>query len=210
MFPIRDHNPSNKFPFINILIIALTSYVFFLEITAPDTETFIRQYALIPSHISFLNPETLKPFIYSIFLHGGWLHILSNMWFLWIFGDNVEAALGHIRYFLFYMLCGLAAGFLQYIIAPTIAVPMLGASGSIAGVLGAYLVLYPDHKIDTIVPLGFFLTQVQIPAFIMLGYWFIIQLFSGIGSLSLSTMGGVAFWAHVGGFIAGFLLIRIL
>src|SRR3989338_2746659 len=135
MFPIRDHNPSNRTPFITWLIIAITSHVFYLEITAPDLEVFIRQYALIPAQINFLNPSTLLPFFYSIFLHGGWLHIISNMWFLWIFGDNVEATLGHIKYIFFYIISGLAAGLLQYIISTFANIPMLGASGAIAGVL---------------------------------------------------------------------------
>lgn len=210
MFPIRDHNPSLRFPFVTLAIIAITSYVFFLEISAPDIEVFIRQYALIPSQVNFLNPITLLPFFYSIFLHGGWLHILSNMWFLWIFGDNVEATLGHIKYFFFYIVCGLAAGLLQYFISPFANIPMLGASGAIAGVLGAYLVLYPHHKIDTIVPFGFYISRIEIPASIMLGYWFVIQLFSGFGSIGLQETGGVAFWAHVGGFVAGWILVRFL
>lgn len=211
MFPIRDHNPSRKQPITTVLIVVITSFVFFLEISAPDIEVFIKQYALVPTLVDFSNWQTLLPFIYSIFLHGGWLHIISNMWFLWIFGDNIEAALGHFRFFLFYLFAGIFAGLLQYMFNPISDIPMLGASGAVAGALGAYLVLYPRHKIDTLVPtFGGFMTKVQLPASIMLGYWFFIQLFSGAGSLASAFEGGVAWWAHVGGFAAGWGLIKIL
>ena len=210
MFPIRDHNPSQKLPVINFLIILLTSFVFFLQLTTPDMEQFIFRFALIPRNIDFAHPVSLLPFIYSMFLHGGWLHIISNMWFLWIFGDNIESYLGHFVYLLFYLLTGLAAGFAQYILMPNSPIPTLGASGAISGILGAYLVLYPKHKIDTLVfVFGGFLQKVQLPSSIMLGYWFIIQLFSGIGSFGIGSEGGVAWWAHIGGFAAGFLLIQL-
>jgi len=211
MFPIRDHNPSNKFPFVTILLIIITSYVFFLQLTSVDFEAFIFQYALVPSTVNFTNFATLLPFIYSIFLHGGWLHIISNMWFLWIFGDNIEAHLGHIKYLIFYLFCGIAAGLAQYVFSSSSEIPMLGASGAVAGVLGGYLVLYPGHKIDTLIPtFGAFMTRAQIPASIMLIYWFVIQLFSGVGSIGMQDVGGVAFWAHVGGFAAGWILTRFL
>lgn len=211
MFPIRDHNPSHRFPLITIAIIALTSYVFFLELNAPDFASFIASYALIPANVDFTNLSSLLPFIYSIFLHGGWLHIISNLWFLWIFGDNIEAALGSITFLFFYLITGLAAGLLQYFLNINSQIPTLGASGAIAGVLGAYFVLYPRHKIDTLIPtFGGFMTRVQIPATIMLGYWFIIQLFSGLGSIGFDSTGGIAWWAHVGGFAAGWLMIHLL
>lgn len=211
MFPISDHNPSHKTPIVTMAIIAITSFVFFLELSAPDLEVFIRQYALIPNLVDFSNWNTLLPFIYSVFLHGGWLHIISNMWFLWIFGDNIEAALGHLSFLIFYLISGIAAGLLQFLFASTSDIPMLGASGAVAGVLGAYLALYPRHKIDTLIPtFGGFMTQVQLPASIMLGYWFIIQLFSGVGSLASTFAGGIAWWAHVGGFAAGWIMIKLL
>lgn len=210
MFPIRDHNPSHTFPLITLGIIGITAYMFFLEISAVDMETFIRQYALIPAAVDFSDLTTLMPFITSIFLHGGWLHIISNVWFLWIFGDNIESALGKIQYGLFYLFCGVVAGIVQYITMPATSVPMLGASGAVAGVLGAYLALYPRHKIDTLIPFGFFVSQVQIPAGIMLGYWFLIQVISGVGSFGMQDIGGVAFWAHAGGFVTGWILIRLL
>lgn len=211
MFPIRDHNPSCKLPIVMVLIIIVTSFVFFLELSAPDLESFIETYALVPSLVDFFNWKTLLPFIYSIFLHGGWLHIISNMWFLWIFGDNIEAYLGHFTFAFFYLFCGIAAGFLQYLFNISSDIPTLGASGAVAGVLGAYLVLYPRHRIDTLVAtFGGFLREVQMPASIMLGYWFVIQLFSGVGSLGVASTGGIAFWAHVGGFVAGWIVVRFL
>ncbi len=210
MFPIRDHNPSHTVPVATLAIIALTVYVFFLELSAQDMELFIGQYALIPAGVDGSDLSTLVPFITSIFLHGGWLHIISNMWFLWIFGDNIEAVLGKMPYVLFYLFCGVAAGLAQYMSMPDTAIPMLGASGAVAGVLGAYFSLYPGHKIDTLVPFGFFMSQVQVPASIMLGYWFLIQVISGVGSFGMQDMGGVAFWAHAGGFVTGWMLIRVL
>lgn len=211
MFPIRDHNPSHKFPFTTISIVIITSIVFFLEITAPDFETFITQFAVTPVNVSLGNISSLLPFIYSMFLHAGWFHIISNMWFLWIFGDNVEALLGDLGFLAFYLISGLGAGLLQYVINPTSSIPMLGASGAIAGVLGAYIIMYPNHKIDTLVP-GFagFMHRVELPASIMLGYWFVIQIFSGLGSLATSFEGGVAWWAHIGGFVTGVILIKII
>ena len=210
MFPIRDHNPSHKLPIINLIIIGITAYVFLLEITATSLEDFIFQYALIPSQVDLTIPSTLLPFIYSMFLHGGWLHIISNMWFLWIFGDNIESHLGHVSYLIFYLITGLAAGLMQFIFSAGSSIPTLGASGAVSGILGAYLLLYPRHKIDTLVAsFGGFLHQIQLPASFMLGYWFVIQLFSGIGSLGITGEGGVAWWAHIGGFAMGFLAIRI-
>ena len=208
MFPIRDHNPSHKFPIINIIVILVTSYVFFLQITAPDFEEFILRFALIPRLVDFTDPVSLLPFIYSIFLHGGWFHVISNLWFLWIFGDNIEAHFGHIGYAFFYLATGIIAGLTQFFFVPNSAIPTVGASGAISGVLGAYLVLYPKHKIDTLIISFFgFFQQVSLPAGVMLGYWFIIQLFSGIGTIGLMGRGGVAWWAHIGGFAAGYLFV---
>lgn len=210
MFPIRDHNPSESFPLVTIFIIIVTSIAFYLQLTAPDFEGFIMQYALVPSRVDVSRLETLLPFIYSIFMHGGWLHIISNLWFLWIFGDNIEATLGHVRYLFFYLLCGIAAGLTQYLFSASSDIPMLGASGAVAGVLGAYLVLFPRHKIDTLMFMfGGFMQRIQVPASFMLGYWFVIQFISGVGSFGFEG-GGVAWWAHVGGFAAGWVLVRLL
>ncbi len=211
MFPIRDHNPSHKFPLTTLFIIVVTSLVFYLEISASDFETFVTQFALTPVKVSFGNLSSLLPFIYSMFLHGGWFHIISNMWFLWIFGDNVEAVLGNLGFLAFYLISGLGAGLLQYSFDPASNIPMLGASGAVGGVLGAYIIKYPSHKIDTLVP-GFagFMHRIELPASIMLGYWFVIQIFSGLGSLATSFEGGVAWWAHIGGFVTGVVLIKLI
>lgn len=211
MFPIRDHNPSHKIPFFTILIIIINALVFLWEITSPNLDEFIKFYALVPAQINFLQFETLTSFITSMFLHGGWLHIISNMWFLWIFGDNVEANLGHIKYIIFYLISGIAAAFIQYLIDPASTIPVLGASGAIAGVLGGYLVLFPHAKIETFVTFGFYLSRLNVPASIMLFYWFITQLFSGIGSVAVGihNQGGVAFFAHIGGFAAGYLITKL-
>jgi len=206
MFPIRDRHPSYKFPLITIFIIALNCIAFFLELTAPDLEVFISQYALVPAAIDFLNPASLLPFLTSMFLHGGWLHILSNMWFLWIFGDNVEATLGSISFLIFYLFTGFAASLLQYFIDPASTIPVLGASGAIAGVLGAYLVLFPKAQIETLLTLGYYVSRINVSAQVMLIYWFVTQLFSGVGSITIGAgQGGVAFFAHIGGFAAGWL-----
>jgi len=149
-------------------------------------------------------PTTLT----SMFMHGGWLHLLSNMWFLWIFGNNVEDSMGHWRFAVFYLLCGLAAAGLQVFSNPGSAIPMVGASGAIGGVMGAYVLLYPRVNVHMLIFLGFFVTTVAVPALFMLGYWFLIQLIGGFGSVGQAG-GGVAFWAHVGGFVAGALLILL-
>jgi membrane associated rhomboid family serine protease len=147
-----------------------------------------------------------------MFLHGGWMHIIGNMWFLWVFGDNVEDSLGHWKFLLFYLLCGIAAGLSQAVLNPNSTAPTIGASGAIAGVMGAYLVKFPRSRITTLVFVFFFLTTFELPAIVVLGYWFVIQLFSGFGSVAHShlTAGGVAWFAHIGGFLAGILLIWIL
>lgn len=211
MFPIRDHNPSGKFPLITFLLIAANVYIFILEVTSPDTELFIRSYALIPKAVDLLDPVSLQPFVSSMFLHGGWFHLLSNMWFLWIFGDNVEAQFGKIRYILFYLFCGIFSAFIQYLTMVSSDIPILGASGAIAGVLGAYQVFFPRARIETMIVLGWYITTVQIPASFMLGYWFITQLFSGIASVAVDTVaaiGGVAFMAHAAGFAGGYLVAK--
>lgn len=213
MFPIRDHNPSHKLPLITILIILVNAFLFFLEITVPNQDAFIYQYALVPNSIDFTNISTLLPLVSSMFLHGGWLHIISNMWFLWIFGDNIEAQLGHLGFTAFYLISGLAAAFTQYALDPSSTIPILGASGAIAGVLGGYLVIFPHAKIESLVTtFGGFVTTVNIPASFMLFYWFITQLFSGVGSVAVGThnQGGVAFFAHVGGFVAGWIIAQFI
>lgn len=212
MFPLRDHNHSGSFPLITLLLIALNAIAFFIELSAPNPDAFIYTHALVPSTVNFSDISTLVPFITSMFLHAGWLHILSNMWFLWIFGDNIEATLGKLPYLVFYLFCGIVAGLAQYASMTTSDIPMLGASGAVAGVLGAYLVFFPHARIETLITLGPFISTTLISAQIMLGYWFIIQLFSGAASIvdTAAVGGGVAFLAHAGGFIAGYVLARIV
>ncbi len=210
MFPLSDEIQSRRFPIINIGLILATFYVFFLQLTATDPEAFIRMYALIPALVDFNISETLLPFITSIFLHGGFLHIISNMWFLWVFGDNVEGYLNHITYPLLYLLSGIVGGLSQYVLSPQSSIPMLGASGAVAGVLGAYLVMFPHSKIKTLVPFFGFISIANIPATVMLGYWFVLQLVSGTATLTqVGVTGGVAFWAHVGGFVTGVVLAKL-
>lgn len=209
MFPISDSIVPRRFPFINVAIIIATTYVFYQQLVAPSPDAFIQQYALIPSLADFNNPQSLIPFVTAMFLHGGFLHIISNMWFLWVFGDNVEGYLGFFPYISLYFLAGIAGNVAQYFLMPSSTIPMLGASGAVAGVLGAYFVLFPHSQIKTLVPIFVFLTTVNIPAYFMLGYWFILQILSGAASLPFSNeTGGIAFWAHVGGFITGIFIAK--
>ncbi len=221
MIPLSDSHPAGKFPFWVILIIAINVYVFYLQLTtpnpdafiAPATNSFIAQYALIPSLVDFSDWATLTPFITSQFLHGGFLHIISNMLFLWIFGDNVEARWGNILFPLFYLTAGVAGGLAQYVFMPDSGLPMLGASGAIAGVLGAYFAWFPHHSVKTLVPIFGFFTIINVPASIMLFYWIATQFLSGAFSVGISMgedIGGVAYFAHIGGFIAGFILAKFL
>jgi membrane associated rhomboid family serine protease len=204
MFPLYDTARSHKFPLINLLLIGANAYAFYLEIdmTPGALQAYIFANGLIPVEF-FGNPGAEWTTIFSsMFLHGGWFHIISNMWVLYIFGDNIEARMGGIRYLVFYLLSGIVAGLMQAYILPTSQVPMIGASGAVAGVLGAYLVLYPRSRIASLVPVFLIFTLVELPAFIFLIFWFISQLYSGLFSLQGSA-GGIAWWAHIGGFLFG-------
>lgn len=205
MLPLRDDVPSRTFPFFNLALIGANAYVFWLELAAGRRlDAFVRHWALIPSvWLVRPAPETL---VTSMFLHGGWFHLVSNLWVLYIFGDNVEDKLGHFRYLLFYLLCGAAAGTLQLATHWGSALPTLGASGAIAGVMGAYFMLFPGAKVTTLVPLFFLPVFVDVSAFVFLGLWFVSQIYSGVHSAG-TRYGGIAWWAHVGGFIAGAALI---
>jgi len=209
MFPIHDSHTTYRFPIFTIALIIVNVLVFFLELTTPETDAFIEDYALVPSKVDIENYFTWLPFLTSQFLHAGFLHIISNMWFLKIFGDNVEEKFGHFFFLFAYLFSGVVGGVLQYLFVPNSSIPMLGASGAVAGVLGAYLVYFPHHKIKTLVPLGFYWTTINVSAYFMLVYWFVTQLFSGIGSVTTAQMGGVAFWAHVGGFASGYIIAKI-
>lgn len=218
MIPLRDANPSYRTPWVNYLIIASCVMIFLYELTLGRyVGEFFLLYGLVPAryfrldvaaHFSLV--EQLIPFFSSMFLHGGWLHLIGNMWTLYIFGDNVESALGHFRYLLFYLLSGLIAAVIHLITNPLSPVPTVGASGAIAGVMGAYMILYPRARVLTLVPIFIFIQIVEIPAFVFLGLWFILQFYSGTLSLIAGgQVGGIAWWAHIGGFIGGIVLLRI-
>lgn len=210
MLPLYDTARSRRAPVVNWLLIALNVLVFLYEISLPSPalSRFVRIWGLIPIRLA-AQPQTAWVTIFTaMFLHGGWLHMLSNMWILFIFGDNVEDRMGHGRYLLFYLLSGIAAAFLQSYWTWGSRMPMIGASGAIAGVLGAYMVLFPYSRIASLVPILFMFTLVEIPAPVYLLFWFISQLFAGLFSLE-GAAGGVAWWAHVGGFIFGMLAVRL-
>lgn len=219
MIPIRDTIRSKTFPIINWLIIGANALVFLFELSlSPQSlEQFISAFGIIPEQLNILqpwvmvaNPLPLVTLLTHMFLHGGWVHFLSNMWILYIFGDNVEARLGHFRYLFFYILGGVIAGLTQVLIAPNSSIPSIGASGAIAAILGAYLVLFPHARVVSLVPIFFFFWFVDIPAIFYLGFWFISQLFSGIMSLpTAGAVGGVAWWAHIGGFIYGVFIHKL-
>ena len=214
MIPIRDTIRSYNFPVINWSIIILNSLVFLYQLILPPAalQSFIRTFGMVPSHVTLANPASFATLFTNMFLHGGWFHIISNMWVLYIFGDNVEDRMGSGRYLVFYLLSGLAANLLQLFFSPGSNVPTIGASGAIAGILGGYFLLFPRARVITLILLFIFPWFVEIPAVIFLGFWFVTQLFSGLSSLGTAAgmeMGGIAWWAHVGGFVFGLLLVRI-
>jgi membrane associated rhomboid family serine protease len=202
MLPLRDNIPSARVPLVNFAIIGVNVAVFLYEVSLGQRlESFVLTHGLVPGDFSFTDLLT------SMFLHGGWGHLLGNMLFLYIFGDNVEDRLGHGRYLALYVLCGMAAGAAQTLTSPHSAVPMVGASGAIAGVSGAYFLFFPRARVLTLVPIFLFLQLVEIPAVFFLFVWFVWQLLSGVATLGRDAgMGGVAFWAHIGGFVAGLVL----
>ncbi len=229
MFPLRDDNPHFMTPWATIAIIGLNIAVWVLLEgmgVEPTLSRSICQLGLVPGDLlSTLPAGTRFPvgpgtvcviapggswytLFTSMFMHGGWLHIIGNLWFLWIFGNNVEDAMGHFRFIVFYLLCGLTAALLQVFLTSNPAVPMVGASGAIGGVMGAYVLLYPRVQVHLLVILGFFVTTVAVPAVFMLGYWFLLQLLGGFMSRTAEG-GGVAFWAHIGGFVGGALLVLL-
>ena len=217
MIPLHDDNPTELFPFVTIAIIVICSLAFFWELSLdPRSQDLVTvSLGVIPATLvggKSLPPDLaiLPPFLTvftSMFLHGGWLHILGNMLFLWIFGNNVEDAMGHRRFIVFYFLCGIAAAITQSLLNPESTVPMIGASGAIAGVLGAYLLLHPRARILVVLPLFIIFFTVRLPALVVLGFWFIGQAVSTL--LANSESSGVAFGAHVGGFLAGVVLIPL-
>jgi membrane associated rhomboid family serine protease len=216
MFPLRDTIPSRSFPIITVVIICLNLLIFFYEFTlGAKAETLISSLGMIPaSFANFLSvdisswPPLILTLFSSVFLHGSWFHVISNMWYLWIFGDNIEDRTGHLRFLLFYLLCGLLAGIAHIVMNPLSEIPTIGASGAVAGIMGAYIVLFPRSKITTLIFLVIFIQIVRIPAIIFLGFWFLLQLLSGTFSLGIvEQSGGVAWWAHIGGFFTGMIFV---
>ncbi len=228
MFPYRDDNPTLASPIATFLLIGanLAMWILVQGMGAePSLSRSVCELGLIPGEFLGLVPQgatvpmgprtacvlgdeqTWFTPLSSMFLHGGWFHLIGNMWFLWVFGNNVEDSMGHFRYLTFYVLCGLAAAAAQTFMNPSSAIPMVGASGAISGVMGAYIVLYPKVRVHMIVILAIFITRIVVPAYLMLGYWFLLQIVGG--GLANSSEGGVAFWAHAGGFIAGALFIQL-
>jgi membrane associated rhomboid family serine protease len=222
MFPIKDDQPRYSTPYVNGFLIGINVLIYLFQwlqlVQDPQAaDAFVKQYAEVPAHLAaFLGgshrytlQQVVAPFFTSMFLHGSWVHVLGNMWFLFIFGDNIEDYLGHFNYLVFYLLSGLIAMATQVAIYPHSNVPTVGASGAIAGVLGAYFILYPRARVLT----WFFVFVFYIPAWVMLGYWFVLQFLSGAVSLSVAPsgrdVGGVAVWAHVGGFVAGVVIVKL-
>jgi membrane associated rhomboid family serine protease len=215
MLPLKDDVRARNLPIMNYLIIAANFLVFLFELALGQQglDNFINRYALTPQGFTgAFGLAAVASLFISMFLHGGWLHIISNMWALFIFGDNVEDRMGHLRYLLFYLIAGVGAALTHVFVSAGSTVPVVGASGAIAGVMGAYLVLYPRARVLTLVPLFIVPWFVQVPAVVFIGFWFLTQLLTGVASLSSASeaaAGGIAVWAHVGGFIVGALLVRL-
>lgn len=222
MIPLKDMTPRRSVPVMTLVLIVVNVAVFLYQVSLPPTqaETFVRIYGLVPAKIQlalagqrYALVDALSPLFTCMFLHGGWLHIIGNMWFLWIFGANVEDRLGAVGYLFFYLVCGVASGLMQVMFSWGSHLPSIGASGAISGILGAYIIFFPSSRILTLVPLFIIWFTWKIPALVFIGLWFGIQFFSGIGSLHdprASSLGGVAWWAHIGGFLTGMLLARII
>lgn len=212
MIPIKDGIPTRETPVINYLLIAANIIVFVLMFSLPDStlESVVATYAMIPAHFADgVSLGDILTIFTSMFMHAGLAHIVGNLLYLWIFGDNVEDRLGHGRYLTFYLVGGVVANLTQLFTSWGSALPTVGASGAIAAVLGAYLVLFPASRIATLVPLGFFTRLTILPAVVVLGFWFVLQLFDGVAAMSGADVGGVAVWAHIGGFVAGMLMARL-
>lgn len=231
MFPYRDENPTILTPVVTVAIIGLNALAWLVVQGAGfSDEAMVRSVCnlglvpgellgtvppgtavqLAPGWACEVDPEpSYVTVLTSMFMHGGWFHLLGNMLFLWVFGNNIEDAMGHGRFVMFYLLCGVAAAAAQMAINPASAIPMVGASGAISGVLGGYLLLYPRVRVHTLIFFGFYVTTIALPAYIMLGYWIFLQLLGGLPALAGLEAGGVAFWAHIGGFVAGLVLIKL-
>lgn len=214
MIPLRDTVRSKTTPFVNYLLIAFCGLAFLYELSqGSKIDSFVQRFAIIPVEVSPLlfhghaSPGAVLSLLTSMFLHGGWLHLMGNMLYLYIFGDNIEDRLGHIGYLLFYILCGIGAGLVEVYFQRDSAVPLIGASGAIAGVLGAYFLLFPRARVLTMIPLFIFFPVIEVSAFFFLGFWFVLQFLQGTLSAGAGVAGGVAWWAHAGGFVIGALLL---
>ena len=215
MLPLSDHNPRRTVPVVNYLLVAVNVLVFFWELSlGPNIERELMLISFVPARFwaAPFYPPNLIRILVSMFLHGGWLHLGGNMLYLWIFGDNVEDRLGHFKYAIFYLLCGLAATLSHAIANPDSRLPSIGASGAIAGVLGAYIVLFPKARVTTLIPIFVFITIRELPAVLVLGLWFVLQFFVGVASIGASpdATGGVAVFAHIGGFVTGMVLVVLM
>ncbi|WP_022670095.1 rhomboid family intramembrane serine protease [Hippea alviniae] len=214
MIPLKDDNPSSSRPIINYLLIAVNIIVFMHEISLPYKErsVFLLNHAFIPSMMFVYHDffHSIVRMFESMFLHGGFLHIGGNMLFLWIFGDNVEDRLGHVNYLFFYLAGGFLSFLAQGVVNPTSEIPMIGASGAISAVIGAYAVFFPSARILTLVPIFIFITFIRIPAWLFIGFWFLMQYFNGMISIAANYTGGVAWFAHIGGFVFGFVVAKII
>jgi len=219
MFPIRDNVPSRTFPIVTVGLIVVNVLVFVVEFVGLDRAgmiNFTTRFGLVPAALTaYFSGEPIGagravlPLITSVFLHGGFIHLLGNMWYLWIFGDNVEDRLGHTRFLLFFLLCGIIGNLAHYAFNSGSPIPAIGASGAVAGVLGVYLISYPGARILVLLPF-FFLYFTELPALVVLGFWIVLQFFNGAASVVYSqATGGVAWWAHIGGFFGGMLIFRI-
>jgi rhomboid family protein len=216
MIPLRAENTRRAFAAVNGLLIALNIIVFAYQLSLPPqaAQMLVLKFGVVPARAEHMltHPAggmetTFASLLTSMFLHGGLLHILGNMLFLWVFGASVEDRLGHLRYLMFYFICGIGAGMANIVVNWGSTVPSIGASGAISGVMGAYIILFPRSRILMLIPLIIFFFTVRIPAVLVLGYWFLIQFFSGLSTLSQATQGGVAWWAHIGGFLLGAFLV---
>ncbi|MDQ7031645.1 MAG: rhomboid family intramembrane serine protease [Desulfonauticus sp.] len=221
MIPLKDSIPHREFPFINYLLIGINCIIFIYEtsLSPVELEMLFYHYGLVPARythpiwatIAGLSPNNYLPFFTNLFLHGGWLHIIGNMWFLLIFGDNVEDRLGHAKYLIFYLLCGIGANLVHFWVNPNSTIPTVGASGAISGIMGAYLLLFPFSRIITFIPIFFIPYFIEIPAIFYILIWFFMQLFSGMFSLAMPyASSNIAFFAHIGGFVIGLLILPLL
>jgi len=212
MIPLRDINPRRRFPIATVGLILLNVLVFVYELLLPSQsalDSLVHSLGLVPYRLVALDVGAILTVFTSMFVHSGFMHLGGNMLYLWIFGDNIEAAMGSFRFVFFYLLCGLGAAVGQVLVAPLSTVPMVGASGAISGVLGAYMLLYPGAEVETLILLGYSMRLVRLPALVVLGFWIILQLFSGLFSLGMEASGGVAWFAHIGGFAVGVVLIGL-